>query len=138
MIKMKILDNRFKVFQKIKELEEKLEQLPKAYMKELATEVVLHSPVDTGTYMDHHNIGEVGVPVNSHGKPKGQDWQPFADNAIERMFYQIDNLPNDTTRYFISNSAVYAEKVELEHMPYTIAKASAEKNLLEARRKVGL
>lgn len=138
MIKVKILDNRFKVFKKIKELEEKLEVLPKQYMKELAMEVVLNSPVDTGTYMDHHNIGEVGEPVNSHGKPHNQPFQTHADAAAERMFEQIDALPKDTTRYYISNSAMYAQKVEDYHLVY--AKAKQESNvLLEiAKGKVGI
>lgn len=138
MIKVKLLDNRFKVFKKIKELEEKLEELPKAYMKEIATEVVLQSPVDTGTYMDHHNIGEVGEPVNSHGKPHNQPWQTHADNAMDRLFAQIETLPKDTARYYISNSAVYAEKVELDHLPYTLAKAKSEQLLEQAKGKVGL
>lgn len=138
MIKVKLLDNRFSVFKKMKLLEEKLEELPKAYLKELATEVVLQSPVDTGTYMDHHNIGAVGDPVNSHGKPRNQDWQPHADRAIDRMYNQIDALPTDTSRYYISNSAVYAEKVELEHLPYTLAKAKSQQLLEQAKGKVGL
>ena len=138
MIKVKLLDNRFRVFKKMKELEEKLEDLPKQYLKNLATEVVFHSPVDTGTYMDAHNIGEVGAYVTSTNKPRGQPYEPYAEDAITRMFAQIDNLPVDTTRYYISNSAAHAEKVELDHMPYTIAKSQSDILLEQARREVGL
>ena len=64
MIKFKLLDNRFSVMKKIKELEDKLNQLPKAYLKQLAKQIVLYSPVDTGTYMESHNIGTVGSPAS--------------------------------------------------------------------------
>lgn len=138
MIKVKLLDNRFSVYKKMKLLEEKLENLPKAYLKELVQEVVLQSPVDTGTYMDHHNVGAVGEPVNSHGKPRNQPWQPHADKAVDRLFAQIDMLSGQTSQYYISNSAVYAEKVELEHLPYTLAKAKAQGLLEQAKGKVGL
>lgn len=138
MIKVKLLDNRFNVYKKIKALEEKLEVLPKQYLKELATEVVLQSPVDTGTYMDSHNIGQVGVPASSHGKPRNQPYENHADNALERMFNQIDAMPNETSSYYISNSALHAEKVEQDHLPYTIARAKADDLLQEAKRKTGL
>lgn len=138
MIKVKVLDNRFRVFKKMKELEEKLEQLPKQYLKELATEVVLQSPVDTGTYMDSHNIGQVGEYAVSHGKPHNQPYEPHANSALERMFMQIESLPVDTTRYYISNSAAHAQKVELIHMPYTIAKSQSDALLEESKRKLGL
>ena len=140
MIKVKLLDNRFKVFKKIKELEEKLEILPKTYLKELASEVVLNSPVDTGTYMDSHNIGEVGERSSSKGKPQNQPYETHAENALERMFNQIDALPKDTSRYYISNSSEHAWKVEYEYdyAPYTIAKAKSQQLLDEAVKKVGL
>ena len=140
MIKMKLLDNRFTVLKKIRELEEKLEVLPKAYLKEFAMEIVANSPVDTGTYMDNHHVGEVGDPDSSHGKPRNQPYQTHADAAIERLFREIDALPNETSRYYISNSAQHAWKVEYDdgYNVYTQAKAKSQILLDEAKRKVGL
>ena len=57
MIKFKLVDNRTRVARKIKELQDQLEELPKAFMKKTARTIVSFSPVDTGTYMDAHNIG---------------------------------------------------------------------------------
>lgn len=140
MITFKLLDNRFKVFKQMKELEEKLEELPKAYLKEFATEVVLNSPVDTGTYMAGHNVGEKGTPESSHGKPHNQSYEISAQEALEKLFAQIDELPNETRRYYISNSSDHAWFVEYEHghAPYTLARAKAQILLEEAKAKVGL
>lgn len=143
MIKVKLLDNRFSVMKRIKELEDKLQELPKAYLKELANEIVLNSPVDTGTYMDNHNIGEVGQPASSHGKPRNQPYQDHADNAIDRLHRQIDNLPSDSSKYYISNSADHAWFVEYEHEglkggPYTVAKAKSKILLEIAKDKIGI
>lgn len=140
MIKFKLLDNRFTVYKKIKELEEKLEELPKAYLKEIATEIVLRSPVDTGTYMDGHHIGEVGSPTSSHGKPRNQPYETHADAAMERLFSEIDALPKETSRYYISNDSDHAFFVEYEHgdAPYTHARAKSQQLLDAAKQKVGL
>ena len=140
MITFKVLDNRFKVFKQIKEIEEKLEELPKAYMKELATEVVLNSPVDTGTYMDSHNIGEKGASTSSRGKPTKQPYESHAEAALDRLFEQINALPKDTTRYYISNSSEHAWFVEYEHgdAPYTLARAKSQILLEQAKNKLGL
>ena len=57
MIKFKLIDNRTRVSKKIAQLQEKLEQFPKEFMKITADIVIKNSPVDTGTYMDAHQIG---------------------------------------------------------------------------------
>ena len=54
MIKFKIIDNRTKVSKRIKELEQKLEEFPKEFMKITADVIIKNSPVDIGTYMDVH------------------------------------------------------------------------------------
>ena len=72
MIKFKLTDRRTNVSKRIDALKEQLEELPKEFMRRTVDEIVAYSPVDTGTYMDSHNIGEVGEPASSKGKPQNQ------------------------------------------------------------------
>ena len=131
MIKFKLIDNRTKVSKQIAELKDKLEIIPKEFLKETVTEIVLESPVDTGTYMDSHNVGVVGAMSSSKGKPRHQNYQDHADKALERMFAQIDALPESTTKHFIANNSEHAWKVEYEfgYAPYTTARAKAQQIL---------
>ena len=138
MIKFKLVDNRTRVARKIKELQDQLEELPKVFMKKTADEIVFNSPVDTGTYMDAHNIGIVGSLTISNGKPRNQPWQPYAQTAIERLYAQIDGLDFNTTKHYISNNSAHAWKVEyeLQYAPYTITRAKAQALLDDAIREV--
>ena len=138
MIKFKLVDGRTKVAKQLKELQDKLGIIPKDFLKETVDEIVLNSPVDTGTYMDSHNVGVVGEPATSRGKPRNQSYEDHANRALERMYLQIDALPEDSTRHYISNSADHAFFVEYEHghAPYTVARAKAQQILDEVIRKV--
>ena len=140
MVRFKIVDNRLAVSKKIKELQERLGRLPKEYLKEFANEVVLNSPVDTGTYMDAHNVGVEGPVVSSHGKPRNQPYEPHANDALARLYAQIDALPDEQTKYYISNNSVHAFRVEYEYgyAPYTTARARAQELLDKVIRETGL
>lgn len=138
MIKFKLVDNRTRVSRKIKELQEQLSEVPKEFLRLTAREIVFESPVDTGTYMDAHNIGYVGSLSTSHGKPKNQPYEPYASTALDRLYTQINALPPETTKHYISNNSAHAWKVEYElgYSPYTTARAKAQTLLDEAIRKV--
>jgi len=138
-VRFKLVDNRTRISKKLKELEEKLEQLQPQFLKETVETIVAYSPVDTGTYMDAHNVGVVGEPVSSKGKPRNQPYGPHAQAALVRTFAQIETLPDGTNAY-ISNSALHAPLVEYERIwaPYTEARAQAPAILERVKAKLGL
>lgn len=138
MIKFKLTDRRTNVSKRIDALKEQLEELPKEFMRRTVDEIVAYSPVDTGTYMDAHNIGTTRGASSSFGKPQNQDYQPYADAATERLYAQIEALGPEVTRHYISNNSLHAWKVEYEHgwAPYTSARSRAKVILDEAIAKV--
>lgn len=140
MIRFKLVDRRTSVSKRIDELKQKLEELPKEFMKALATEIVFQSPVDTGTYMEAHNIGETTGVTTSKGKPKKQPFEPYAQAALNKLFDQIDSLPETPVKQYISNNSAHAWKVEYEYgyEPYTIARAKAQILLDDTVRKLSL
>lgn len=143
MIKFRLVDKRTNVSRRIKELQDQLTELPKEFMRLTADKIIENSPVDTGTYMDSHNIGENAPVTNSRDKPRNQSKADYAEKARDRLYYQIDNLPFVDTKHYISNNSQHAWKVEYEgwpsqgpYSPYTIARASAPMLLDEAVRRV--
>lgn len=138
MIKFKFVDKRTNVGKRIAALMEQLEELPKEFLRLTADEIVARSPVDTGTYMEAHNIGATTAPTTSTGKPRHQEYGTYADAALGRLYAQIEALPTDTTRHYISNNSQHAWKVEYEHgwAPYTSAREKAQIILDDAIRKV--
>lgn len=145
MIKFKLIDDRTRVSKKISQLQEKLEQFPKEFMKITADVIIKHSPVDTGTYMDAHQIGTKESIVTSHGKPHNQPYNNFADAAKDRLHSQINGLSVDGSNWFITNNSAHAVRVEYigwsgvsPYSPYTIARGYAPIALEEAKARVGL
>ena len=51
MIKFKLVDGRTNVAKQLKELQDKLGIIPKDFLKATVDQIVLNSPVDTGTYL---------------------------------------------------------------------------------------
>ena len=145
MIKFKLVDNRTRVSKRIKELQEKLEEFPKEFMKITADIVIENSPVDTGTYMDAHQIGTSESITTSHGKPHNQPYSNFADAARDRLYSQINGLSVDGSDWFITNNSAHNIRVEYTgwnskpaYSPYTIARGYAPIALEEAKARVGL
>ena len=145
MIKFKLIDNRTSVSKRIKELEQKLEEFPKEFMRITADVIIKNSPVDTGTYMDAHQIGTSESIATSHGKPHNQSYGDFASEARDRLYSQINGLSVDGSNWFITNNSAHAIRVEYTgwdsvpaYSPYTIARGYAPVALEEAKAKVGL
>ena len=145
MIKFKLIDNRTSVSKRIKELEQKLEEFPKEFMRITADVIIKNSPVDTGTYMDAHQIGTSESITTSHGKPHNQSYGDFASEARDRLYSQINGLNVDGSNWFITNNSAHAIRVEYTgwdnvpaYSPYTIARGYAPVALEEAKAKVGL
>ena len=145
MIKFKLIDNRTSVSKRIKELEQKLEEFPKEFMRITADVIIKNSPVDTGTYMDAHQIGTSESMTTSHGKPHNQSYGDFASEARDRLYSQIEGLSVDGSNWFITNNSAHAIRVEYTgwdfvpaYSPYTIARGYAPVALEEAKARVGL
>ena len=145
MIKFKLIDNRTRVSKRIKELEQKLEEFPKEFMRITADVIIKNSPVDTGTYMDAHQIGTSESITTSHGKPHNQSYGDFADAAKDRLYSQIEGLRVDGSNWFITNNSAHNVRVEYTgwdnvpaYSPYTIARGYAPIALEEAKARVGL
>lgn len=145
MIKFKLVDNRTRVSKKIKELQEKLEEFPKEFMRITADIVIENSPVDTGTYMDAHQIGTKESITTSHGKPHNQSYSNFAGEARSRLYSQINGLSVDGSDWFITNNSAHNIRVEYTgwnskpaYSPYTIARGYAPIALEEAKARTGL
>ena len=145
MIKFKLVDNRTRVAKKIKELQEKLEQFPKEFMRITADIIIENSPVDTGTYMDAHQIGTSESITTSHGKPHNQPYSNFADEARNRLYSQISGLSIDGSDWFITNNSAHNIRGEYTgwnskpaYSPYTIARGYAPIALEEAKARTGL
>ena len=145
MIKFKLIDNRTRVSKKIKELQEKLEEFPKEFMRITADIVIKNSPVDTGTNMDAHQIGTRESITPSHGKPHNQPYSNFAEAARDRLYSQINVLNVDVSDWFITNNSAHNIRVEYTgwnskpaYSPYTIARGYAPIALEEAKARTGL
>ena len=151
MIKFKLIDNRTRVSKKIKELQEKLEEFPKEFMRITADVIIDKSPVDTGTYMDGHQIGQTVEVTYSKGLPRNQSKPAYEDSARERLYAQIESLQVGGSNWYISNNSEHAVKVEYTgwfdadgnktvpaYSPYTTARGYAPIALEEAKAKVGL
>ena len=114
-------------------------------MRITADIVIENSPVDTGTYMDAHQIGTSESITTSHGKPHNQPYSNFADEARNRLYSQINGLNVDGSDWFITNNSAHNMRVEYTgwnskpaYSPYTIARGYAPIALEEAKARVGL
>ena len=141
--------NRGQILNKFKKAEALVDEAKSLTMHEAAAYVVLRSPVDTGTYMDNHSIGagnDVPLPDDpkgrsSEGKERGRPWQLKADEAINRMAVQVENLPEGWKRASIGNTAYHSDEVEYTHgyAVYTALRAAwpalKQKAIAEAEAK---
>jgi len=101
---------------------ELLEGFRDLYLHEMAAQLVLYSPVDTGTYITGHHVGTNAVEPSrsSAGKERNQDHARFAQEAMDDLSREIEQLPEDALRVVFSNDAYHWEVVEFElpHAPY--------------------
>ena len=96
---------------------ELLEGFRDLYLHEMAAQLVLYSPVDTGTYITGHHVGLDAVEPSrsSEGKERNQDHSRFAQEAINGLSAEIGQLPEEAIRVVFSNDAYHWSEVEYEH-----------------------
>lgn len=102
---------------KLRKVEQDLDLIRTEFLKELATEVVRSSPVDTGTYVTSHNIGERSAAGQFTGNiryigPPGQNEQAMQNQALNKVISQIIALPTRQAVVSLSNSSAHANIVE--------------------------
>ena len=116
-VSFKVVDNRTSISKKIAELNQQLDSYGKFFLADMASQIVLTSPVDTGTYMESHNLGSssVGGSESSFGKPRNQDYNNYAQPTLDRLTASIEGLGDNWTNAVFSNNALHADKVEYEH-----------------------
>lgn len=141
MVALKVLDKRQVSAKAIEEMAKLVEGFKEEYLQGVASSVVLDSPVDTGTYMESHNIGTTprGGSTSSRGKPKGQPYGVYAQPTLNRLFTEIELLADvDVDKVYIYNTAEHATSVEYEHgyEVYSRAKNKAKQIAEEAAAKV--
>lgn len=102
---------------KFQKLSDMIEGYRDLYLEGMAEQLVLYSPVDTGTYITGHNAGISEVPASrqSKGKPRQQPYQPYAQEGLGNLMGDIASLPNEANRVVFSNDAYHSDEVEYEH-----------------------
>lgn len=97
----------------LKKVQEDLQSIRTEFLYNIAEDLVMFSPIDTGTYVRNHSITSTtgsGGKQNSHGKPP-DDGSAVSD-AIDKLVEQIKGLSPEETKVYISNRSPYANKVE--------------------------
>ena len=102
---------------KFQKLENMLDGYRDLYLSEMASQLVLYSPVDTGTYITGHHIKTtaVGASRSSEGKPRQQPYEQFAQDALNELSVEISQLPEAATQVVFSNDTFHSDEVEYEH-----------------------
>lgn len=102
---------------KFQKLENMLEEYRDLYLEGMSEQLILNSPVDTGTYITGHHVGTsaVGASRRSDGKPRQQPYQPYAQEGLNGLFSEIAALPEESSRVVFSNDAFHSDEVEYEH-----------------------
>jgi hypothetical protein len=139
----RLIDNRRNDTELLNAVFGSVDEFRRIFYKKLIDEIVNNSPVDTGTYMESHEIQEgrtdsVGTN-SSRGKPRFQQREPYANSARSKLYAQIDALTQDHRSVHIGNYSVHAPLVEyggakmpIIYAPYTRARASTPRFIREA------
>jgi len=134
---------------RLRQIEDDLDEVRTLFLKKIAKEVVEGSPVDTGTYVMSHNVGDRSSAGQFTGNiryigPPGQDTQAMQSSALNKIISQIDALPKEQTVVSLSNNSAHANIVEYgganwKRSPYRVyenARNRAPKLLDDAVREV--
>ena len=129
-VSFKVVDNRTNISKKIKKLQDELEDYKIYFLQGMATEIILASPVYTGTYITSHRITSTipGGYTSSYGKSGPQDYGTYAQIGLDQLFDDIDALAGtDLTSIRMTNISEHASLVEYElgHAPYTTTRNRA-------------
>jgi hypothetical protein len=102
---------------KFRKLEQMIEGYRDLYLQGMSEQLVLNSPVDTGTYITGHHVGTsaVGPTRSSEGKSRQQPYEPYAQEGLNQLFTEINTLPDNANSVVFSNDSFHSDEVEYEH-----------------------
>ncbi|CAB4125104.1 hypothetical protein UFOVP59_78 [uncultured Caudovirales phage] len=103
-----------KLFQKVNK---DLDDVRKEFYYGLAEVLVRVSPVDTGAYMDSHNIGTDTTRAGytskeGEHKAQGVSRGPVEERTLARLSSEIESIPEDATKVYIANCSPHSKFVE--------------------------
>jgi hypothetical protein len=134
----RLIDRRLKgVSRLLDETFADFDSMKKDVFKAVASKVVEFSPVDTGTYMDAHNItigrSSSSTDMSSKGKARKRPRGPHETSALARLNGQIDAMSAEDKSAFIGNSSHHGMVVEYggpktpAYAPYTRAREASKR-----------
>lgn len=123
----------------LKKVEEDLDAVRTEFLRNVAYDLIISSPVDTGTYVKNHSIttsSGSGGTTSSHGKSKDDGTARVV--ALENLNAQILGLPKDASKVYIANRSPHAAIVEYKHgyNVYGSVKNRSQNHLQDAVNKV--
>lgn len=134
--------------QKLQQIQQDLGDIQKLFLLNLAEDIVEASPVDSGMYVNGHNI-ETGV-----GSAGGQFTGPYVNNptspnpraekdkAMGKLRGQIETLPEDLGIVSINNRVPHAYKVEYGGWstkgPYAVYSTALNRASIHLREAVNI
>lgn len=111
----RVIDRRTSPARVLEAMDSAVGELHREAVRFMVGRVVDYSPVDTGTYLDSHNVrqGRSGAQAteSSHRKPRNQPKDAHADAAMSRMLAQTEEIGNARAAV-IANDALHARFVE--------------------------
>lgn len=139
----RLIDNRRNDSELLNAVFGSVDEFRRVFYKKIIDEIIKNSPVDTGTYMESHEIQEgrtSAVGTNSsRGKPRSQPKELYANSARSKLFAQIDSLTQNHRSVHIGNYSVHAPLVEyggvkmpIIYAPYTRARDATPRFIREA------
>lgn len=118
---------------KFRRMEDAVKGYYEFYLQGMANQLILFSPVDTGTYITNHNLGVSDSSASSKGKPRNQPYANFADQGLRRLSADIAAMASNPANVIFSNSAEHALEVEYDHGYAPYGKTAREHRNVAAR-----
>ena len=120
---------------KFRKLEQMIDDYREFYLQGMSEELVLNSPVDTGTYITGHHVGTaaVGATRTSDNKPRQQPYGPYAQEGLGQLFSEIAALPEGANRVVFSNDTFHSDVVEYDHGYAPYRKTAREHSRIAAQ-----
>lgn len=111
----RVIDRRASASKALDAIDSTIGDLHKRAVQFMVQRVVDYSPVDTGTYMDSHNVRQgrtsSSATESSAHKDRNQSYGEHAEAALSRMMGQAESLGN-AREAVVANNAVHARYVE--------------------------
>lgn len=106
--------------QKMRMVEDQVEDLVRKKLTAIAQTTVDLSPVDTGAYVTSHslqaNSGTYGRGYSSSNRPRGQNPEAMKEEAMGNLMSDIAKLDlEDMKKVTIRNDSPHAQAVEYKH-----------------------